>query len=327
MRWGCARQGLDQGRGVVGGALTVVEREQIVAAVRTGKTGGALGMRFFEEPYELKTGEPEDAAWGLVDRMRVNRAEFYRRLAKGVDGIEEEAREFEFNARSPEEAAELCDIVDYVINRPTSEQEYRNGIRDKGRGGVRPSFFTSHSTAQKARLSEEEVFSLRIYTTMAFMYVNNALRDDERYDRCTPAPLPVISFYATEAIKKLRALQARSEKRQAVLWRGMRLLRASEAFMRQGGTELAFMSTTPDLAVAMRYSLSRQSLLFKIVAPSFMSLGVETEWLSAFPGEAEVVFPPLTYLQPTGRTDRVDAVDGDGNPVTINVVEVIPYMA
>ena len=96
--------------------------------------------------------------------------------------------------------------------------------------------------------------------------------------------------------------------------------------MRQGGTELAFMSTTTDLRVAVRYALSRHSLLFKIVAPNFMALGAELQWLSAFPGEAEVLFPPLTFLQPTGRTDRVDAADADGNPVTFTVIEVTPYI-
>ena len=95
--------------------------------------------------------------------------------------------------------------------------------------------------------------------------------------------------------------------------------------MRQGGTELAFMSTTTDLRVAVR-ALSRHSLLLKIVAPSFMSLGADLQWLSAFPDEAEVLFPPLTFLQPTGRTDSVDAVDCDGNPVTFTVVEVTPYI-
>ena len=112
--------------------------------------------------------------------------------------------------------------------------------------------------------------------------------------------------------------------KNVVLWRGMRSVRVPEAFMRDGGTELAFMSTTSDLRVAVRYSLSRHSLLFKLVAPNFMALGAELQWLSAFADEAEVLFPPLTFLQPTGRTDRVDAVDRDGNPVTFTIVEVTP---
>ena len=29
-----------------------------------------------------------------------------------------------------------------------------------------------------------------------------------------------------------------------------------------------------------------------------MDLGAKIDWLSVFPGEAEVLYPPLTYLKP-----------------------------
>ncbi len=280
--------------------------------------------RFFEEQYELKTGRPEDAARGLEDRMQVDRAVFYARMQKGADGIEEEARVFA--DWCPEHGEELLDIVDYVINQKTSEKEYPNGIRDQDRNGVRPSYFVSHDNAQRAGLKDVEVFSLRLYTTFAYVHINNPLRDDARYERRDPLPLPMMSHCATEAIRKLRSLRARSEQQEMVVWRGMRNVRVTDAFMKHGGTELAFMSTTTDLRVAVRYALSPHSLLFKIVAPNFMSLGAELKWLSAFPGEAEVLFPPLTFLKPTGRTDRVDAVDSNGCSVTFTIVEITPYI-
>ena len=31
-----------------------------------------------------------------------------------------------------------------------------------------------------------------------------------------------------------------------------------------------------------------------------MQYGADLQWLSAFPSEAEVLYPPLSYLQPTG---------------------------
>ena len=296
-----------------------------MAAARTEKAVGAQGTRFFEEPYELKTGKPQDAAKGLEDRMKKDKAELYVLVAKGAKGITEEANAFA--ARSPEVGRELAEIVDYVLNQMTSEKEYPNGIRDKGHNGVRPAHFLMHHNARDAGLDEAEVHSLRIYTTFAYKYMNNPLRDEARYNRRESVPLPVISRMANEAIRKLRTVRVREGEagaRNAVLWRGMRSVRVSEAFLRDGGTELAFMSTTTDLRVAVRYSLSRHSLLFKIVAPNFMALGAELQWLSAFPDEAEVLFPPLTYLQPTGRTDHVDAMDSDDNPVAFTVVEVTP---
>ena len=40
-----------------------------------------------------------------------------------------------------------------------------------------------------------------------------------------------------------------------VLWRGMRDMKTTDEFMQKGGTEMAFMSTTSQMSVAVRYSL------------------------------------------------------------------------
>jgi hypothetical protein len=118
------------------------------------------------------------------------------------------------------------------------------------------------------------------------------------------------------------------------------------------------MSTTTDLTIAAHYGTSEQSLLFKLTAKSFMENGASLQWwvyhsvvaptslpcdgvsawitsvtwlyapiacagrLSAFPAEAEVLYPPLTYLRPTGRTEIVS--EGDN---TFTVVEVEPSMS
>ena len=91
-------------------------------------------------------------------------------------------------------------------------------------------------------------------------------------------------------------------------------------FERQGGSELACMSTTTDLAVALRYSASQASLLLKLrtSCSSFMDRGADIAFLSAFPGEREVLFPPLTYLKPTGRQEVLEFGEG----ATCTVVEV-----
>ena len=33
-----------------------------------------------------------------------------------------------------------------------------------------------------------------------------------------------------------------------------------------------------------------------------MAMGADVQWLSAFPHEAEILYLPLTYLKPTGRS-------------------------
>ena len=305
--------------------LTDEERMQLLNATRTERAVGLQRTRFFEDAYELKTGKSKDAALGLDDRMRTDLARLSALLTKGSDGIAEEGQSFADG--TPEYCAEVRETIDYVLNQRTSEKAYPNGVRDEGSGNVKPSYFTSHINAQEAHLTEAEVLALRIYTTLVYKDINNPLRDDARYARHVSVPLQLISHLADAAIRKLRALRANLPANEAAgtLWRGMRNVRATTEFMTKGGTELAFMSTTTKLNVAVRYSLSRHSLLFKIVASNFMVYGADLGWLSAFPGEAEVLFPPLTYLQPTGRTEQVDAEDCDGNRVTFTVVEVTPY--
>ena len=107
------------------------------------------------------------------------------------------------------------------------------------------------------------------------------------------------------------------------MFRGMKNLQVASEFLERGGTELATMSTTSDLKVAVMYSLSPKSLLLKIKTTSFMQRGAEISYLSAFPHEAEFVYPPLTYLRPTGRTMEYEVDDGT---MHIVIVEVEPQL-
>ena len=73
----------------------------------------------------------------------------------------------------------------------------------------------------------------------------------------------------------------------------------------------------------MEETVPEATLLLKIASRSFMDRGADLRFLSAFPGEAEYLFPPLTYLQPTGRRTRV-LVGAD--KVEVTVVEVVPVI-
>jgi hypothetical protein len=97
----------------------------------------------------------------------------------------------------------------------------------------------------------------------------------------------------------------------------------TDDFIHNGGTEVAPMSTTSDINVALEYSCSHSSLLFKIVTNSFMERGVDLSWVSAFPGESEYLYPPLTYLRPTPSTAETISIPGHSD--TITIVEVTPY--
>jgi hypothetical protein len=267
--------------------------------------------KIFERIYKLRTGLPVSATKGLEDRMCVQgmRAKYHERIAKEIEGIQEEVDEFAAGSTNPD-VIEVKDLLFYIRFEPTGEKHYKNGIRDHRRGVMRLVNFMQNPKAIAAGLSEAELVSMRLYTTNAFQFMNRPLRDDERYERNENCPLPVVTYFAERGIKKMRALHvpvggrllAAAADSEVVLWRGMRNLEAADDFMKQGGTELAFMSTTRELSVAVRYCLSNQSLLFKIVSDGFMTMGADVQWLSAFPGEAEILYPPLTYLKPTGRS-------------------------
>ena len=96
----------------------------------------------------------------------------------------------------------------------------------------------------------------------------------------------------------------------------MRNVQAPEQLMRDGGTELAFASCTTELRMAASFAHSRASLLLLVNTE-----GASLVWLSTAPHERECVFPPCTYLKPTGRTQDVTVADG----VACTVVEVVPH--
>ena len=81
------------------------------------------------------------------------------------------------------------------------------------------------------------------------------------------------------------------------------------------------MSTTTQLKVALQYAEAQHSLLLKLKTDSFMGRGVSIQFLSCFPGEAEVLFPPLTYLKPTGKREELEFGER-----SIVVEEVVPHM-
>ena len=62
------------------------------------------------------------------------------------------------------------------------------------------------------------------------------------------------------------------------------------------------MSTSTSLIKVGEYCQSEEPLILKVVYDSFMERGSDIAWLSFYPGEEEVLYPPLTYLEPIKRT-------------------------
>lgn len=95
------------------------------------------------------------------------------------------------------------------------------------------------------------------------------------------------------------------------------------SFLGAGGSELAPCSTTEDLHIAVRYarrSKSRHALLFRVIVKNFMDEAGKLTFLSAFPHEGEVLYPPLTYFRPLSRPRVLAWEDG----IAYTVIDVEP---
>ena len=93
--------------------------------------------------------------------------------------------------------------------------------------------------------------------TAAFRSINQPLRQAAVGWR---HPLPVTVYFLQDAIKKLRLVMIRLKGNAAdvgrAYWRGMKDLAVDDTFMLQGGTEMAPMSCSTDLQVAMEYAVN-----------------------------------------------------------------------
>jgi len=194
-------------------------------------------------------------------------------------------------------------LFGYCRYRKTGDLQTRfeNGVPDGQReDGLGLDDFVRMEQAVTAKLTTPMVLVLRLYCTACFRSINSPLREELSHDK--PHPFPVTVYLLNEALKLLRAVEAHSSSshESMVLWRGMRNVTFDVADWK-GGCERAPMSTTRDLDVAIRYSFSARSVLLKVETQNFRNRGADVQFLSSFPNEQEVLFPPLTFLRPTGR--------------------------
>jgi hypothetical protein len=322
------------------------------SAPTLGSAGTLRSTRFTSDMKELVMGQPSDAALGIAHYMNVAPEEMRAGMSRGVAQIETEFERFAEAARGrPAGDDTACpwwattaladtalECMQYVLhgragsstrlfdNSPHPRDCNEDGVLPERRTasgeGMRLADFCALDDAVTANLDAAHVAALRIYSTAAYQVLNGPLREQ---GRTTAHPMPVTMAFLSEAIGRLRAVGARVSQSNNVvdLWRGMRGMRVATDFARHGGTELAPMSTTTELKVALLYSQCLEgSLLFKLRTNSFMARGASITFLSAFPTEEEVLFPPLTYLQPTRKQEEIKL-----SPTrTVLVVEVVPHL-
>jgi hypothetical protein len=206
--------------------------------------------KFSDEACTLKNIRLESidvASKGLQSWMNVDLQEHYRRIGMGVNGIQEEVDMYccdcekrcdpsertafgidleaqtQMHIKHEEDfrlAKEVQSLLNYIRRGEQCKKQYCNGVIDQGQ--ERPLLdFCSHENFKKAGLLVPEIVALRLYTTSAFMLMNNPLRDDDRQKKGAKCPLAVATYFADEGIRKHRALIA-NKMEPTVLWRGIR---------------------------------------------------------------------------------------------------------
>ena len=168
-------------------------------------------------------------------------------------------------------------------------------------------------------VTDEEFIALRLYTGPLFVKYNGLLRGSVSTvpflismckTLCMGNSYPTTIHTLSAAIIKLSKLQSACTLYRAPggalpksFWRAPR-----------GGIEPAFMSTTTNREEAMHYARRSPSKILFEVQQGMVARGASVAWLSQYPTEEEILFPPLTVLEVVRM--RVDG--------TVIVAEVSP---
>jgi hypothetical protein len=233
-----------------------------------------------------------------------------------------------FGEKAAAKKQEVDEFVTYILDEGAREQQDPSNnnqpgstqTRDKGHAGFRLKDFLELSFKDKngrfaqyttLGLEEKHIAALRIYTSPLYWYINVSLRNPQQ-----KSPYPATILLLDEALRLLRQVHAgdRAQERKEY-WRGMRNCKIPREFEQCGGTEYACMSTSTEKAIVAEYAKSQTPLIFRVVASSFASSAADISWLSLYPDESEMLFPPLTYLRYIRTLGITDCPNG-------NVIEV-----
>eukprot|EP00960_Hanusia_phi_P043933 756354-Hanusia_phi.AAC.2 len=167
-----------------------------------------------------------------------------------------------------------------------------------------------------ARLRREEVVALVLYTGPMYVKFNKILRAAKKGEKGGANhsnKYPTTIHCIVSGVIKLSKLTKLPSSR--VVYRGLNGLRMPDRFLQEddlgvsGGVEYGMLSTTEDMKVAIQYAgRGRQPTVFEITCGA-IDRGADLEFLSQYPGEKEMLYPPLSYLEVTKRP-RIEQIQG-----------------
>jgi len=239
-----------------------------------------------------------------------------------------------------EQAEQLSECLDYVLHQEAGSSDLvfgglkRDCDKDGNllpsrtivdpvtvqKRGMRFDDFVDHPSARLVGLRREQVLALRLYTTIAFKSINTPMREQSRDAEGRAHPLPVTVTQIAKAVLQMRRIQGNEATAHdsVDLYRGLAGRSIPPEFLAKGGTELAPMSTTCNLKVALQYAASEHAVILRLRTSGLKCRGADISFLSCFPAESEVLFPPLTYLGPMREKDE-NGVEQPKAPLVVRV--------
>jgi hypothetical protein len=262
----------------------------------------------FIAPF-MVMGKNTLSAVGLTTVMGVD-PRTYRDIKNKVQKIVDEFK----RSGTKEDNANVERLMNGTYSNPKTPDKVLPSIAD---------IMSGSSEVEIAGLQAHHVLALRLYTTSSYKSINNPMRQ-QPYPQI-PHPFAGTLYYIGDGLAKLRAVQGTlqsHENKDKVFYRGMIDLQVTDEFLAVGGTEMSCMSTTSSKTVAADFAKESKTspLLFKLLSNDFMSHGADISFLSVYPEEKEILYPPLTYLCPINREIKIEIIDGR----EYQVVEVKP---
>lgn len=225
------------------------------------------------------------------------------------------------------------------VEGPASLGKSFAGTRDEANVGMTPDDFVARMNGfiekraalkgiplnDDTLLNREEVIGLRLYTGPAFQPLNNWLRNVGKLEaglRERMAKSPAMTYAATtrhivSGIRKLSRVGHPDVEDGALLWRGVGGVLPNSFWARDAAgivcaTDLGFMSTSMAEATPVHYMQpDGPNVLRRLDSGDEDAVGFHCGAviadLSQYAGEKEVLFPPLTMLRVSARSDATAA--------------------
>jgi len=165
---------------------------------------------------------------------------------------------------------------------------------------------------ERFKLQEGEVLAIHMYTGPSFMVMNSIcrrfpqsivdlLQGDQNMSANT---LPTTLFCVSSGLMKLGRHTDIPD--DGFVYRGLGKMLLPQQFWVphgnppwKGGVERAFMSTTTNKDIALFYSEGKGTVAE--ISVGRIQIGGDMGWVSMYPGEKEITFPPFTCLETNGE--------------------------